>query len=138
MKTKPTLCYRNLQRGLQTWSIQQYIDGRYIVVGHADSVSMTDITVKQSIKGRDRARRNAVRNVHCQAVGQLLSADNFTPLKGRPLVIQTDTYCGPACTLRLTYNPFTDATLLYKDGGDEFVSAAGAYFAPDAAMYVSK
>lgn len=127
--------YRNLNNG--QWSIQQRRDGRWIVVGYAEHIDMVNPVTRQSIAGRDRARRNGVRNVHCMVQGTLNHVRRFTSLKGRDY--SSAGYAEPAiCHKPITYNPFIHATLQYCDTGRDYVGSSAATFTKQQVMLVNQ
>ena len=125
--------YRNLNTGL--WSVQQKIGGKWTVVAHAAAVTLCNVTVKQSIAGRDRARRENTRNVHCMAEGSLAYIGQFHNFKGRP--VETAPAVVSGCVRGITYNPFKHDTLVYRDSEAPYSGSAAAVFSDDQKMYVN-
>jgi len=110
--------YRNLNNG--QWSIQQRREGKWVVVGYAEHIDMLNPVTRQSVAGRDRARRDGVRNVHCMVEGTLSN------VRAEPMT----------CTKAITYNPFKHDTLVYRDTGRDFAAGDFAQFTKEQTMYV--
>ena len=128
--------YRNLNNG--RWSIQQRINNKWTVIGHAEYVELQDVSVKQSAAGRDRARKQQQRNVHCMAEGTLAYADGFTSFKDRPIAQSPAHRLSDICErYTVTYNPFIHETLVYADSGKDFEHANYAVFTATQKMEVS-
>lgn len=128
--------YRNLNNG--RWSIQQRIEGKWVVIGHAASVWLYSVTVHQSDAGRDRARRDGVRNVHCMAEGLLHRVSEFTPLNGRTYTASQVADFPPCHSHnQITYNPFTDQTLRFALSGEDYTGSNYAHFADTQKMYIN-
>jgi hypothetical protein len=104
--------YRNLNNGL--WSIQHKKpnSSTWQVVGYADAVTLVDMVVKQSAAGRDRARRDGKRNVHCCAEGTIAAVEGFTPLNDRAVYVTGQVSTPQGAWLRATYNPFKHDTIV--------------------------
>ena len=95
--------YRNL--GIQVWSVKD--DSTGLLLFHADRLCLADMHFHISEAGRNRVRRNKVKEVHAWAVGALVpeTMDATTPA---------------------IYNPFDSRAYLYnvetgkKINGSEF------------------
>jgi len=125
--------YRNLNNG--QWSIQQRREGKWVVVGYAEHIDMLNPVTRQSVAGRDRARRDGVRNVHCMVEGTLSNVRRFTSLKGRDYT--AGGFAEPmTCTKAITYNPFKHDTLVYRDTCRDFAAGDFAQFTKEHTMYV--
>jgi len=85
MVGKRVFVYRNLRTG--TWSVKDLKTGR--VIAHPDSIRLKDCTLKVSIAGRDRVRREGRKNVHAGVVGTVTD---------RKLFVKT--------AVGMTYNPY--------------------------------
>lgn len=57
--------YRNLHKNC--WSVKSLDTGR--VITRQDRVYLSDVTMKVSIKGRDKVRKEQCKNVHAGVVG---------------------------------------------------------------------
>lgn len=64
-KTKPVKVYKNLHKDM--YSIQQ----DNVVVAHAETVFLQDVTFEVSQAGRERVIREGRKNVHAKVVGML-------------------------------------------------------------------
>lgn len=78
--------YRNLTK--KCWSIQH----RGLVIAHANTVELANVTFKVSQSGRDRCLREHRKNVHAFVVGDLIGC-GATPRKDIPL-------------MEVTYDPY--------------------------------
>ena len=65
--------YWNLHR--RKWSIQQ--DG--LVIGHKESVNLTDASFVVRRKGQERVRREGTKNVHAFAFGYMTDKEQWQP-----------------------------------------------------------
>lgn len=93
--------YYNLHK--HTFSIQQRVDGRWLVTGYADEVLLRDATFKVSGAGRQRVLREGKKNVHAFVMGTLVDDIPDTPTKVtyNPRVHSTFVECD---TLRPVHN----------------------------------
>lgn len=105
--------YKNLHNG--KWSIANNSTG--IVVGHADSVTLYDVTYKVSKAGRQRVIKEGKKNVHAFIVGYVGMMDGFTPYKGREVVQipAPDFIYIDRAPRQLTYNPYLYDSFVYRD-----------------------
>lgn len=79
------------------------------VVAHANRLHLWFASPQVSIAGRDRVRRERVKNVHAGLVGYAEGFD-YVP----------DEY---QCTGTVTYNPFRDDGFIYREDGQPFYHA---------------
>ena len=126
--------YRNLNNG--KWSIRQRIAGKWLVIGHADSVTLEGVTVRQSTAARDAVRKSGQRSVHCWAVGELVAVRGFVGMSERVAALSART-AHATCERHVTYNPHIHATLIYSDTMTPFTASKSAYFSDAARMMVS-
>lgn len=84
--------YRNLHKGM--YSVQAKVNGRWKVIQHAQTVSLSDATFKVSQAGRLRVLRERQKNVHAYVYGTL-----------------SDLNC--LLTDRVTYNPYKYSTFVF-------------------------
>ena len=101
---QPVTVYRNLTR--RCWSLRQ--GGK--VVGHADEVTLTNVTMTVQPAGRDRVRRTRHKVVHAWLTGQLSAS-------------QDEHHCPE----RLYYNPYQDEAF-HTGNGVPVQRAAAAHF----------
>jgi hypothetical protein len=99
--------YRNLHRG--DWSVKNTRTG--LVVRHAASVALRDVTLRVSEAGRQRVLREQSKNVHAGVVG----SESDYPREGVEWV-------------PVTYNPYQHATFVRRDTGEPVLSARYARF----------
>jgi len=92
--------YWNLHR--RKWSIQQ--DG--LVIGHKESVNLTDASFVVRRKGQERVRREGTKNVHAFAEGWY--PKHYVMYMPQ---IKTDGRF-------VTYNPYKNDTFVYVDNGE--------------------
>jgi len=52
-------------------SVQKKVEGRWVVVGHTDSINLINCTFKVSEKGRQRVIKSKVKNVHAFVEGTI-------------------------------------------------------------------
>jgi hypothetical protein len=90
--------YRNLNNG--RLSIQQKLDGRWIVTGHVTDCVIEAVTFSVSEAGRQRVIRDRRKNVHAWGEGILIgqSAD-------------------VAAAIDLAYNPYSNKTFIDRHTG---------------------
>ena len=124
--------YRNLNTGL--WSIKAKQDNKWVVIAHAEQVVLADVTVKQSEASRQRAIRTKQRNVHCMLIGTLVSVIN--PVMKRPFALPVSRE-SITCARGVTYNPFINKTLIYRDTQTEFTGSPRVLLGTDKRMYAS-
>lgn len=112
--------HRNLadRDGTQVWSILAKRGGRWLVVGHADRIALTDVQFKVYQCGRIRALFTGQRNVHAFAVGRLLS-------KGAKFWTHT----------RVTYSPFRSPTFV-NEVGNPVEEAPNAFFDAEGRVWI--
>jgi len=97
--------YYNLHK--HTFSIQHWVDGRWLVRDYADTVRLTDVTFRVSEAGRQRVIREGRKNVHAFVVGTLTDTVTDTPH-------------------RVTYNPFKAPTFVRASNGEQVTEATAA------------
>nr|WP_176703647.1 hypothetical protein [Vibrio sp. 04Ya108] len=103
------LVYRNLNN-LRISIKSNSSNCKGLVLGYADAVRLHSFDpFKVSVAGRERARRDSVRNVHCYAKGTIQSVS----VSENELASIKETY---AC---LTYNPFKDNGFVFDDENRE-------------------
>jgi hypothetical protein len=83
-----TRVYRNLHRG--GYSLQQRIAKRWVVVGHADGLTLRDVTFDVRPAGRRKVLAERKKNVHAFVVGVLIRPAGEAPYGGE----------------QVTYNPY--------------------------------
>jgi hypothetical protein len=93
--------YRNLRK--QCWSIQEKVDGRWIVTQRRDEVIVMHARFKVSPAGRARCLRERRKNVHAY-----LLTDHIMEHNPRRLVVGE----------RITYNPFKHETFVDTHNGE--------------------
>lgn len=86
--------YYNLHK--HTFSVQHFVDGRWLVRDYADEVCLEDVTFKVSEAGRRRVLAEGRKNVHAFVTGTLVDRLPATPTK-------------------VTYNPRVYSTFVESD-----------------------
>jgi hypothetical protein len=106
-----TRVYRNLHNG--KWSLQQKINGSWLVVAHCDHVLLSNCELKVSEAGRQRVIKEKKKNVHAFIIGDL-EAWEGEGFKGRDPEMNdgttfSDRYLPHSSNrpVGLTYNPYT-------------------------------
>jgi len=112
--------YRNLHR--RVWSLQQGAK----VIAHSSWVLLNGVTFTVSERGRARALRRGVRNVHAKAQGTLLAGDG----------VQSVAYWLITNMREVTYNPFKAAGFYFRDTGEVVSAADLVLFATDGKAWV--
>ena len=104
--------YRNLHNG--KFSIQE--KGTGLVVGHADSVVMTDCEFKVNESGRQRVLKEKRKNVHAFVLGCILNVNGFESYKNRDikLTIKKSYRLSMNEFSWITYNPYKYSNFFCK------------------------
>lgn len=132
-----TQVYRNLNNG--RWSIRQRINGKWRVIGHAASVTLEGVQVRQSEAARQAVIAKGQRSVHCWAYGDLVAVEGFQNAKGYDVTPRMCLGTRPLAGLqRITYNPYEHTTLVFKADGAALDWAAVATFNPAGEMHASR
>lgn len=90
----PVFVYRNLHKGC--WSVRSVKTDR--VVGHPQTVALTDATFKVSQAGRERVLRERRKNVHAGVQGTLAAIDEVSTAR-----LERKSGTNP---FQVTYNPY--------------------------------
>lgn len=96
--------YRNLHK--RCWSIRQ----QGIVIGHARSVILRDVTSHVQPAGREKVLLEGRKNVHAYLKGELLFQSDHSAIRH-------------VRDRKITYNPYAMDTFRFARGGKDFVSA---------------
>jgi hypothetical protein len=104
--------YYNLHK--HTWSIRA-LDGPHkgLVIGHSDTVLLSDATGNVSQRGRERVIRDQCKNVHAGIVGTLVHREGEGYFPGS----------------EVTYNPYKYKSFVYKDTESVYCGSQYAYMA---------
>lgn len=104
VKNQTVKVYRNLNN-----KCLSVMESR-LVIGHAQSVELEEVTFKVSQAGRERCLREKRKNVHAFVVGQLLAASltEFPQQEGG---------------IMISYNPYKSGSFCRKDTNDAVESA---------------
>ena len=105
--------YRNVHKGKSehTYSLRDRSTGK--VTGHTQSLILKDPVFKVSGKGRDRVRREGVKNVHAGVLGTVVAE---APLGAE--------------WFRVTYDPKKNQGFVTRDGGKPVEKAQYAKLTP--------
>jgi hypothetical protein len=102
---KPVQVYKNLHKGC--WSVRQ--DGK--VVAHLDYICLNDCDFKVGKAGRDRVRKEGVKNVHAYVTG-------YVPCDGQATFVREDFLEDRGWKWQeVTYNPYENDTFVSIDTG---------------------
>lgn len=103
--------YRNLHNG--KWSIRD--SQTKLVVGHAISVRLQNVSYIVGESGRQRVIKEKAKNVHAFAKGELTSVLLFQPFKDRLLEVSDPTpFDKPVWWSELYYNPYKLSSFIIK------------------------
>ena len=102
--------YKNLNNG--KISIKAKVNGKEVVVGYANKVTLANVTFKVQQGGRERVIRERQKNVHAFVCGELVEIDG---LKLSKMFSGFSTF---------TYNPYTNAQFVDKLSGKEILKAS--------------
>ena len=122
--------YKNLNKG-GLWSIKQQCEGKWVVVGHATSVALNNVTPYISDARHDHVRSGEYREVFAWLEGDLCWAKDFVSYKGREIWTVD---CFPLRpfnrTEYLTFRPFSEVKrgFFYPESDEDFAGASCAYF----------
>ena len=116
--------YRNLHNRLL--SIQDAKTG--LVIGHATTVDLKDVTFIVREAGRQQVIKQQLKNVHAFVRGTLTDVINFKPFKDRGVDVEVSTHRITTCILRhmrydvepvteVRYNPYK-APHFVESGGE--------------------
>lgn len=108
--------YKNLHNG--KFSVKNVETG--LVVGHADSLALTDVAFKVSQAGRKRVLTEKVKNVHAGIEGTYSPAHLFS------LEVTTNL---------VTYNPYKHGYFYDRDTEEAIFKAKEVYFAASGRVY---
>lgn len=99
--------YKNLHKGM--WSLRENNKGKRKVVGHYDSIMLTNVTFHVSENGKKRVRKTKVKNVHAYIAGHLISAEanNFS----EHMLTQMSLF-------EITYDPYKHDNFVFKKKAD--------------------
>ena len=103
-------CYWNIHK--HTWSIRA-MEGpkRGLVIGHSDTVLLSNVVPKVSQAGRERVLREKRKNVHAGIVGTLEHTEGEGYFPG----------------LQVTYNPYKYTEFVYRDTESAYTGSQYAY-----------
>lgn len=125
--------YRNLNTGL--WSIKQRIDGKWIVVGHAQEVGLGVTTPVISEKRFDHVRNGNHREVFAYLEGPLEYVSGFEPFRGREPVLaeSQQTTWDEDDREEVLFKPFAQVRrgFYWASMDDDFEYCHSAYFSAD-------
>lgn len=134
-----TRVYKNLNTGL--WSLKQKVDGKWVVVGHAASVTLNKVTPYVSDARHEHVRSGNYREVFAWLVGELVDVDGVVPYKGREPRTADAFAHRPRnrCLDRVTFHPFAEVKrgFFYADTGVEFEYAPTCHFTAAGEVYAS-
>jgi hypothetical protein len=107
--------YRNLNNGKIT--VQQKIEGRWLVVGHCDSLAVTTASFVVNESGRLRVIEEQQKNVHAFLVGYAFRVNNFKSFKGRTIKMEDATKeirkkWAMCDSVSIKYNPYKFKTFV--------------------------
>lgn len=86
------------------WSIKDKSNN--VIVGHADKVTLGNVTPVVSQAGRLRVLKEKVKNVHAYLDGELMAVEGFTPFRGRTVDVMESNIKSSDKGLVVTYNPY--------------------------------
>lgn len=109
--------YRNLHNG--KFSIKNEAG---LVVGHADSVRLFNVSPVVSEAGRNRVLKEKRKNVHAYMRGCIVDCQGFTPYKGRNFKGFTPLWFITDLNNRVSYNPYV-AGHFVKVNGQKFTGS---------------
>ena len=125
MKTR---AYRNLNNGL--WSLKQRVGGKWVVVGHCESLVLMGAEPFVSLKSRERLLPNKQREVHAWIEGDLCRRPKgFVAFQGRGVE-----HAGfawdmlPADGSEITYHPFERDCFFFRSHDGEYIASDFALF----------
>lgn len=108
-ESKPVRVYRNLNRKGFILSLQQKIDGRWLVIGHTAKARLTKVTTYINEPIRDRVRVSKKKTPHAYLIAEKVS--DIAPHEASRVDLGTLAW--------VSYNPYNDVTFVrtcYCDG----------------------
>jgi hypothetical protein len=138
-----TRVYKNLNNG--KWSLKQRdsVTGKFVVVGHCDSLAMNSVTPTVSDARHNHVRQGNHREVFAWLNGDLCWVNRFVPFKGRE-VRTADAFPNRPFnrTTKVSFHPFAEV----KRGffwceefspayDSDFLYASCAYFTADSGVW---
>ena len=119
MFKQQVMVYFNLHRKL--WSIKSLKTG--LVIGHSDTIILSDVKPKVSEAGRLRVLKEKRKNVHAGLIGTLKSV--------KELKHSLENF------KEITYNPYKYTSFVFKENDNEYFYSCQEAIMKDRRVYVT-